>query len=74
MHIDQGKAQYAELDEYARVRTSELAPMLQPFIEVTNHYGELICEIVLILGKTPPTSKHELAYTRPDGRRLRLSE
>ena len=59
MHIDQGKAQYAELDEYARVRTSELAPMLQPFIEVTNHYGELICEIVLILGKTPPTSKHD---------------
>lgn len=59
MHIDQGKAQYAELDDYARVRTSELAPMLQPFIEVINHYGELICEIVLILGKTSPASKYD---------------
>jgi hypothetical protein len=59
MHINQGKAQYAELDEYARARTNELAPMLQAFIEVTSHYGELICEIVLILGKTPPTSKYD---------------
>jgi hypothetical protein len=59
MNIDQGRAQYAELQEYAGQRTKELTPMLQPFIDVTDHYGEMICEIILILGQIPPASKYD---------------
>lgn len=59
MNIDQAKAQYAELEEYASQRTEELTPMLQPFIDVTNHYGEMICEVILILGQTTPASEYD---------------
>ena len=45
---------YAELADYAGIRSKELTAMLQYYIEVTDSYGELVCHIVLILGQTPP--------------------
>ena len=35
--------------------------MLQPYIEVTDRYGELICRITLVLGQTAPESKRDAA-------------
>jgi hypothetical protein len=51
--------QYAKLQEYADQRAKELTPMLQPFIDVTDHYGEMMCEMTLILGRSPPASKYD---------------
>ena len=33
---------YAELGGWAEVRTKELSEMLQPYVEATDRYGELI--------------------------------
>ncbi len=54
---EEAKRTYAELGEYAEVRTKELSEMLQPYVEATDRYGELICRITLVLGKSPPRSK-----------------
>lgn len=35
--------------------------MLRPYIEAADRYGELICRITLVLGKTPPLSKRDSA-------------
>ena len=51
---------YAELTEHAERRSKELAPMLQPYIEVTDRYGELVCHIALALGQTPPSNKRDV--------------
>lgn len=59
MNIERGRAQYAELEDYASKRAEELAPMLRPFIDVTNHYGEMICEVILILGQASPVSRYD---------------
>ena len=61
MNIDEGRRIYEELSKYAALRTNELSPLLEPFTLVTDHFGALICEITLILGKTPPSSKHDAA-------------
>ena len=50
---------YVELTKYAETRSKELTTMLQPYIEVTDSYGELVCHIALILGQTPPRSKQD---------------
>jgi len=63
MNPEEGRRAYAELAEYASLRTSELAPMLEPVVRVTDAFGALICEIVLVLGKTPPSSAKD-AMTR----------
>ena len=52
---------FSELADYAALRTRELSPMLQPYIETTDRYGVLLCRVTLILGKTPPHSKQEAA-------------
>ena len=57
----EAKKTYAELTEYAAVRTQELSKMLQPYIEATDSYGRLICRITLALGKVPPRSKRDSA-------------
>ncbi|WP_169709609.1 hypothetical protein [Deferrisoma camini] len=48
--------QYAKLDEYAARRESEIRPMLQPYLDVTDQYGRLICRLSEHIGKRPPTS------------------
>ncbi len=57
----EAKRAYAELDEYATVRSSELSKLLQPYIETTDRYGTLICRLTLVLGKTQPRSKRKVA-------------
>ena len=57
----EARDQYAALGDYATKRCGELGPMLQPYIEVTDLYGILICRITLVLGKTPPASKQDAA-------------
>ena len=52
---------YSELAEYAALRTDELSPMLQPYIEITDRYGVLLCRITLVLGKTLPRSMQDAA-------------
>jgi hypothetical protein len=61
MKAEDGRRVYAELSEYAAVRTKVLSTMLEPFTTVTDRYGELICQVTLILGKTPPASRRDAA-------------
>jgi hypothetical protein len=51
---EQAQEQYAKLASYASRRASELTQMLTPYIEVTDAYGVLFCDVVNILGRTPP--------------------
>jgi len=50
-----------ELSEYAALRANELSTMLEPLTAVTDRYGELICQVTLILGKTQPASGRDAA-------------
>jgi hypothetical protein len=61
MKAEDGRRAYAKLSEYAAVRTKELSTMLEPLTAVTDRYGELICQVTLILGKIPPTSGRDMA-------------
>ena len=56
-----GTTSYADLSRYAEVRSSELSPMLAPYIELTDRYGVILCGIVAVLGKVPPTSPVDTA-------------
>lgn len=53
--------QYRSLPAYSAQRTTELTSLLQPYIEATDCYGVLICEIVLVLGKTSPATQYDAA-------------
>jgi hypothetical protein len=53
------KTSYADLSRYAEIRSNELAPLLAPYVDLTDRYGEVLCGIVLILGKTPPASPRD---------------
>ena len=35
--------------------------MLAPYVELTDRYGELLCRVVAVLGKTPPASLRDVA-------------
>ncbi len=59
MNAEEGRRAYAKLNEYAAVRTSDLSPMLESFTTITDRYGELICQVTLILGKTLPNSMRD---------------
>jgi hypothetical protein len=61
MDIEDGRRAYAELTEHAALRTEEISPMLEPFTQLTDRYGELVCEITLIPGKAQPSSKRDVA-------------
>ncbi len=58
---NEAQHQYAELTAYAATRTTELSHLLQPYVDATDLYGRLICEITLVLGTTPPTTKQDRA-------------
>jgi hypothetical protein len=51
--------QYSKLDQYAAHRESEIRPMLQPYLEVTDQYGHLICRLSEHIGKRPPISAQD---------------
>lgn len=49
MHtVNEGEIAYKRLPEYFAMRKRELTGMVEPYIDVTNAYGELICSLVLI--------------------------
>jgi hypothetical protein len=52
---------YADLPRYAEIRSNELAALLAPYVGITDRYGEVLCDIVVILGKTSPTSPRDAA-------------
>jgi hypothetical protein len=52
---------YADLPRYAELRSKELSALLEPYVSITDRYGELLCSIVVILGKTPPASRRDAA-------------
>ena len=52
---------YADLPRYAAIRSTELAPLLAPYVDLTDRYGELFCGIVAVLGKTVPVSPRDSA-------------
>jgi hypothetical protein len=56
-----GRTDYSDLPRYAEIRSNQLAPLLAPYIEVTDRYGEILCRIVDVLGKTPPASPRDAA-------------
>jgi hypothetical protein len=58
--IDPGPT-YADLLRYAELRSNELSVPLAPYIGITDRYGEILCRIVVILGKTPPASPRDAA-------------
>ena len=56
-----GRTAYSDLPRYAESRSNELAPLLAPYIELTDRYGEVLCGLVAVLGKTPPSSPRDAA-------------
>jgi hypothetical protein len=50
----EAETQYAALAGYAEIRQMELSHLLQPYTAATDRYGVLFCEVILILGKSPP--------------------
>jgi hypothetical protein len=46
--------EYANLAHYTEVRTREISGMLQPYIEVTDGYGQLIARLTRFLGHIKP--------------------
>jgi hypothetical protein len=52
---------YADLPRYAEIRSTELAPLLAPYVDLSDRYGEVLCGFVVILGKTPPASPRDAA-------------
>jgi hypothetical protein len=55
------KTAYTDLLRYAEVRSNELAQLLAPYIELTDRYGEVLCSIVVALGRTRPASPRDAA-------------
>lgn len=51
---------YAKLIEYSDHRRQELSRMFSPVVEVTDHYGALICRVTNVLGESPPTSAQDV--------------
>jgi hypothetical protein len=40
-----GRTDYSDLPRYAEIRSNQLSPLLAPYIEVTDRYGEILCRI-----------------------------
>ena len=51
---------YATVLEWDAKRTRELSGLLSPYLQVTDAYAELICEIVDIIGTEKPSSLQEI--------------
>ena len=51
-----GKEHFKNLDAYSHERHSELSGMLQPFVECTDRYGELLCRASVAIAEVPPSN------------------
>ena len=47
---------YSRLAEYEKLRFVELSRMFAPYVEVTDDYGDLLCRVTVMLGRTPPAN------------------
>ncbi|MBU0753891.1 MAG: hypothetical protein KJ645_02040 [Planctomycetes bacterium] len=54
-----GSEDYAKLSEYAEKRRKELSRLFSPVVDLTDHYGDLICRVTNALGGSPPTSTQD---------------
>src|SRR2546430_628654 len=52
--VNEGEVEYKRLAEYFAMRKRELSGMVEPYIDVTDAYGALICSLVLTLGEKSP--------------------
>lgn len=50
------KYNFATIQEWDAKRTAELSKMYKPYIQITNAYADLVCEIVSIIGNFKPKS------------------
>ena len=50
---------YSDLQKFANIRREELGKLYKPYIDVTDLYGQLICDICSFLGNTPPSDVQE---------------
>jgi len=55
-----GDENYAKLKEYSDHRRQELSKMFSPVVELTDHYGTLLCRVTNALGNSPPTSTRDI--------------
>ena len=50
---------YSDLQKFANLRREELGELYKPYIDVTDLYGQLICDICSSLGNIPPLDVQE---------------
>lgn len=55
-----GDEEYAKLPHYTEVRTREISGMVEPYIQVTDQYGQLIARLTLILGRIKPRDTQDI--------------
>lgn len=54
--IEVSKFDFKTVQEWDAKRTTELIEMYRPYIDVTDAYADLVCEIVSIIGNSKPKS------------------
>ena len=50
---------YSDIQKFANCRRKELGKLYKPYIDVTDLYGQLICDICSFLGNMPPLDVQE---------------
>lgn len=50
---------YSDLHKYSEFRRKELGKLYKPYLDVTDRYGQLICDLGSLLGKLPPSDVQE---------------
>ena len=50
---------YSDLQKFSELRREELGKLYKSYLDVTDHYGQLICDLSLLLGKIPPSDVQE---------------
>jgi len=50
---------YSDLQKFSEARRKELGKLYKSYLDVTDHYGQLICDLSLLLGKLPPSDVQE---------------
>jgi len=50
---------YSDLQKFSEFRRKELGKLYKPYLDVTDRYGQLICDLSSLLGKLPPSDVQE---------------
>jgi hypothetical protein len=54
------KHDYNTVVEWDEKRTRELSRMFKPYVDVTDAYANLVCEIVNVIGTVSPTDLQDI--------------